>query len=150
MPFSRLFNRILKAELLDFYDRMIREMEETDWNERFERHYQRYKQYEEGFWEGYYDKDSSQSQQQGGQYDRSKSYSYSKSGYSKQEHTYYQVLEVEPGASFEEIRKSYRSLQKKYHPDRFNNDMEKRQLAERVSAKLNEAYSYFSEKQKGK
>lgn len=61
---------------------------------------------------------------------------------------YYDALEVSPGASFEEIKKSYRRLIKIYHPDRYANDPEKRKVAQAISLKLNEAYSYFEERKK--
>ena len=61
---------------------------------------------------------------------------------------YYQVLEVQPGASFAEIKKSYRRLMKIYHPDKYAKDPEKMKVAQAVSLKLNEAYSYFEERQK--
>uniref|UniRef100_A0A7S0BEX3 J domain-containing protein n=1 Tax=Rhodosorus marinus TaxID=101924 RepID=A0A7S0BEX3_9RHOD len=35
---------------------------------------------------------------------------------------YYEVLEVEPEASMEAVKKSYRALAKEYHPDRRPND----------------------------
>ena len=66
----------------------------------------------------------------------------------KMEQEYYGNLELPKGASFEEIKKQYRFLLKKYHPDKFNNDEKKRQLAEQVVAKLNTAYSYFENKYK--
>lgn len=73
-----------------------------------------------------------------------------KTGSSKeysQEKAYYQALEVAPGASFEEIKASYKKLVKKYHPDLFHNNPEKRQYAEIVTQKMNEAYAFFEQKQ---
>ncbi|MCR5451763.1 MAG: DnaJ domain-containing protein [Lachnospiraceae bacterium] len=52
----------------------------------------------------------------------------------------YKVLGVSPGASDEEIKKAYRSLAKKYHPDLHPNDPE-------ASSKMNEinaAYDILS------
>lgn len=54
---------------------------------------------------------------------------------------YYEVLEISPDASAEEIKKSYRKLAMKYHPDR--NDGNK--TAEEKFKKLNEAYSVLSD-----
>jgi DnaJ-domain-containing protein 1 len=62
------------------------------------------------------------------------------------EKSYYDALEVKPGASFEEIKASYKKLVKKYHPDRFHNHPEKRRYAETVTRQLNEAYAYFEQK----
>jgi curved DNA-binding protein CbpA len=50
------------------------------------------------------------------------------------------------GASFDQIRQAYKSQMKKYHPDRFPNDPEKRKYAQQVSQQLNEAYAYFEKK----
>lgn len=59
---------------------------------------------------------------------------------------YYANLELSYGASFDEIKASYRKLLKKYHPDRFYNDEKKLQLAQEVVTKLNLAYNYFEKK----
>lgn len=53
---------------------------------------------------------------------------------------YYANLEVSYGASFEEVKQSYRRLIKKYHPDLHERDPEKRHLAEQVLKRLNEAF----------
>lgn len=52
----------------------------------------------------------------------------------------YANLEVTPSANLEEIRKSYKRLLNKYHPDRFGDDPEKQSIATEVTAKLNESY----------
>ena len=70
------------------------------------------------------------------------------SPYSKIELEYYANLEVNPGASFEEVRKSYKELAKKYHPDKFHNETEKSEVADQILKKINEAYNYFQTKHK--
>ncbi len=61
---------------------------------------------------------------------------------------YYAILEVKYGADFDEIKKSYRKLLKKYHPDLYHNNPEKFKTAEKLMEKINSAYSYFEEKYK--
>lgn len=51
---------------------------------------------------------------------------------------YYEDLGVEPTASAEEIKKAYRKLSLKYHPDKPNGDQEK-------FKKINEAYQVLSD-----
>ena len=57
---------------------------------------------------------------------------------------YYEVLGVEKGSSDEEIRKSYRKLAVKYHPDKNPGD----KAAEEKFKELGEAYEVLSEPQK--
>ena len=62
------------------------------------------------------------------------------------EEEYYKILELENGAGFDEIKKSYRRLLKKYHPDLFQNDSKKLEIAKKVTTQINEAYTYFERK----
>ena len=57
---------------------------------------------------------------------------------------YYETLGVDKGASKSEIKKAYRSLSMKHHPDHNQNDKE----AEEKFKELNEAYSVLSNDEK--
>ena len=55
---------------------------------------------------------------------------------------YYEVLRVSPNAGMEEIKQSYRTLVKRYHPDLHSQvDEEGAMLLRKKMAKVNEAYS---------
>lgn len=53
---------------------------------------------------------------------------------------YYANLEVSYGADRETVKKSYRRLMKRYHPDRFDDNPEMQQLATELSQELTRAY----------
>lgn len=57
---------------------------------------------------------------------------------------YYKILQVERTASIEEIKKSYRKLVKKFHPDQNPNNKD----AEKIFAKLSEAYDILNNSEK--
>ena len=57
---------------------------------------------------------------------------------------YYEVLGVSKGASDDEIKKAYRKLAKKYHPDLNPGD----KIAEQNFKEVNEAYDVLSDKTK--
>ncbi len=57
---------------------------------------------------------------------------------------YYEILEVDRNASFEEIKKAYRKLALKYHPDRNPDNKE----AEEKFKLINEAYQVLSDEKK--
>lgn len=54
----------------------------------------------------------------------------------------YEVLEINKNASMEEIKKAYRNLTKKYHPDKYS-DNPLRELAEEKMREINDAYNYL-------
>ena len=55
-------------------------------------------------------------------------------------------LEVGPHASMSEIRVAYKRLMKVYHPDLHAMDVSKREVAEPITQRLNEAMNYFEKK----
>jgi len=57
---------------------------------------------------------------------------------------YYKLLEIEKGASKEEIKKAYRKLAIKYHPDKNKGDKN----AEEMFKKVSEAYAILSDDEK--
>lgn len=56
----------------------------------------------------------------------------------------YRILDLESGASFEEIKRSYRELVKVWHPDRFRSDPKLRAKAEEKLKRINLAYERLS------
>ena len=56
---------------------------------------------------------------------------------------YYEVLGIKKGAAADEIKKAYKELAKKYHPD-----VSKEHEAEKKFKEINEAYSVLSDPQK--
>jgi DnaJ-domain-containing protein 1 len=52
----------------------------------------------------------------------------------------YSNLEVPFGSAFEEVKKSYKNLLRKYHPDKFANDPNKSKIATEITKKINESY----------
>ncbi len=64
----------------------------------------------------------------------------------QQEKRYYKILELEYGSDFGSIKKAYKKLLKKYHPDLFQNKPEKLKSAQEVTRQINEAYTYFERK----
>ena len=52
----------------------------------------------------------------------------------------YAALEVPPGSDFETVRKAYRSLMRKYHPDRHTATPDKQKAANELAQKLTDAY----------
>jgi DnaJ like chaperone protein len=57
------------------------------------------------------------------------------------------VLGLEPGADMETIKKSYRQLSMKYHPDKVSHLGEEfQEVAEEKMKEINAAYDFFKKK----
>lgn len=60
----------------------------------------------------------------------------------------YKVLNIAPNASDEEVKKAYRDLARKYHPDHYHGtDLE--HMAEEKMKEINEAYAVIQQQRKG-
>jgi hypothetical protein len=62
----------------------------------------------------------------------------------------YRTLDLEPNASSDEVRRSYRDLAKVWHPDRFAGDPALRLKAEARLKIINEAYARLSKEKPGR
>ena len=63
---------------------------------------------------------------------------------------YYANLEIPYGADLETVRRSWKGLLKKCHPDLHANDPEKRRVADELSARLTQAYQELERALKAK
>ncbi|HVS53868.1 MAG TPA: J domain-containing protein [Opitutaceae bacterium] len=61
---------------------------------------------------------------------------------------FYRVLELSPGASLDEIKRSYRRLLQQWHPDRYKPGSVMQTTAEDVTKELNEAYHQLCRKKR--
>jgi DnaJ family protein C protein 7 len=61
---------------------------------------------------------------------------------------YYKILEINKDASADEIRKAYKKLALKWHPDRNCESEESQQMAEKAFRDINDAYSVLSDTKK--
>ncbi len=60
---------------------------------------------------------------------------------------YYEVLGLEPGADFAEVKKAYRKLSMQYHPDKVAHLGEEfKKVAEEKMKEINEAYQYLKKR----
>lgn len=60
-------------------------------------------------------------------------------------HEYYSILEVSSSATKEDLKKAYRTLAKKWHPDNFIDNLIEQNLATEKFIKINEAYNILME-----
>lgn len=58
---------------------------------------------------------------------------------------YYANLELEPGASADEVKAAYRRLMRQYHPDKHAQDPKRARLANELSQRLRAAYDGLME-----
>ncbi len=140
MFFNERFWDILRAYINDAIEQALKErgLNEQAYKrktafEEFEESYRKYQKYQQEY--EFYQRDQ-QSYQKTSTYQSSNT----------QELKYYAWLEVPAGSHFQEIKKSYKNLMKKYHPDNFHHNESKRKTAEELCQKLNEAYQYFEKK----
>lgn len=56
---------------------------------------------------------------------------------------HFQTLEIEPGASKDDIKQAYKDLAKVWHPDRFSEDSRLQQKAESKLKRINAAYEFL-------
>lgn len=85
----------------------------------------------------------SQQQRQGGSSSYEQGSSSSRGPGDARERQYRANLEVDGDAGLKEIRKAYKALIRKYHPDLFHTEPEKRKVALEITTQLNEAMAYF-------
>mgnify|MGYP005846064215 FL=1 len=109
-----------------------------DWEKRYQQ-YQQQQKNQDDFYQKYERYKQYQQKSQGGSYQQ-------QSSQNSDDVKYYGYLELPYGASFEDVKKAYKELMKKYHPDKFYDNDTKRKAAEKVCQKLNEAYQYFGKK----
>ena len=58
---------------------------------------------------------------------------------------YYANLELSPGATLDEVRKAYRELMKRYHPDKHLGNPERHKAATELAQSLTRAYTALVE-----
>jgi DnaJ-class molecular chaperone len=61
---------------------------------------------------------------------------------------YYKILEVSNKADDQELRRAFKKLASKWHPDKNTDTEEQRDIAERLFKDINEAYTILSDSQK--
>jgi tetratricopeptide (TPR) repeat protein len=61
---------------------------------------------------------------------------------------YYKILDLKPDANENDIRKAYKKLALKWHPDRNNESDEQRKMAEKTFRDINDAYTVLSDTKK--
>jgi DnaJ family protein C protein 7 len=61
---------------------------------------------------------------------------------------YYKILDIDRNASTDDIRKAYKKLALKWHPDRNSESEESKKMAEKMFRDINDAYSVLSDAKK--
>ncbi|RLB47645.1 MAG: hypothetical protein DRJ42_25000 [Deltaproteobacteria bacterium] len=62
----------------------------------------------------------------------------------KREEQWYANLELEPGASLDQVKRAYRELMRRYHPDKHLGDPERHKAATELAQSLTEAHRELS------
>ena len=63
---------------------------------------------------------------------------------------HYKTLDLPNGAPFDEVKKSYRKLMRKYHPDRHMGNPKKQKAATELTMRVTQAYKELEEHLKGR
>ena len=63
---------------------------------------------------------------------------------------YFSWLELMPTNNFQTIKQAYRRRSKTYHPDKFTHNSDQEETARLVMQKLNEAYTFFEQREEQK
>jgi len=58
---------------------------------------------------------------------------------------HYQLLGIQPGTTWEQLRSAYRLQMRRWHPDKFGSDNTARQHAEELTKQINQAYQELGE-----
>jgi DnaJ family protein C protein 7 len=61
---------------------------------------------------------------------------------------YYKILDLKPDASTDDIRKAYKKLAQKWHPDRNSDTEENQKMAEKAFRDISDAYTVLSDPKK--
>lgn len=64
------------------------------------------------------------------------------------EKDYYGILHVSPAATSAEIKDAYRMLISALHPDKFQNDQKRSELANKITKEINEAFNVLKDPEK--
>jgi len=95
-----------------------------------------------------YSKQNSENQSYKQNYKESKAKTDSESFHDPELAGYYANLEVPYGADLETVKKSWKRLLAKYHPDMHSSDSEKQKLATELTKGLNKAYKSLEQRLK--
>lgn len=57
----------------------------------------------------------------------------------------YQILGIRPGANWKQLRQAYKKLINTWHPDRFQQDLRQKHLAEEKTKEINQSYKELAE-----
>ncbi|TAF67988.1 MAG: hypothetical protein EAZ55_00990 [Cytophagales bacterium] len=104
-----------------------------------------WKKFEDKYGKDFYEKYQQQQQHQNTNYDQKAQQDLSKLQTELKKNA--AILGVKETATFEEIKTAYKNLMKKYHPDKFQNDPQKKKEAEEKSSKINVAYEFFKKRE---
>ena len=140
MVIDRLFN-VLKASLNDFIEKKEEEWgfdpnnEESSIESWLRKKEEELRQKRE-------EREQRKASGDYGSQSKRRSYSKRKPTAAEKEKKAFKDLELAHTSDFKVIKKQYRKLMKKYHPDRHQEE-KKRKAAEKVTAKLNQAYEHL-------